>query len=241
MLKVECRPEAGGPPPQVQQPIQQMAPGQQQAQQQGAQAPVEFDHAINYVTTIKKRFATEPDIYKKFLEILTHVPEGAKGNQGSAGRSIGTLCRPSRSLEGVYVLSSRCCSGTGQSSVGCSCERIRSTTSCKVIKAGHYADCTRNATPGPWIETRGIAWWCHSSSWWCSSIYSPAPIPFGATQGRSDDREREICRSSVYGSVVFAPVRPPRKCVECTVLELVSATKCYGSSLLFESYVIETK
>eukprot|EP00632_Arachnochrysis_sp_CCMP2950_P013965 CAMPEP_0185700544 /NCGR_PEP_ID=MMETSP1164-20130828/7548_1 /TAXON_ID=1104430 /ORGANISM="Chrysoreinhardia sp, Strain CCMP2950" /LENGTH=1111 /DNA_ID=CAMNT_0028367495 /DNA_START=182 /DNA_END=3517 /DNA_ORIENTATION=+ len=33
-------------------------------------APVEFDHAITYVTTIKKRFAHEPETYKAFLEIL---------------------------------------------------------------------------------------------------------------------------------------------------------------------------
>lgn len=40
---------------------------------------------------------------------------------------------------------------------------------------------------------------------------APAPIPFGATQGRSDDREREIARAVVYGTISFAPVRPPRK------------------------------
>ena len=39
----------------------------------------------------------------------------------------------------------------------------------------------------------------------------PPPIPFGATQGRSEEREREICRSAVHGQVSFAPVRPPRK------------------------------
>lgn len=32
--------------------------------------PVEFNHAINYVNRIKNRFATNPDIYKQFLEIL---------------------------------------------------------------------------------------------------------------------------------------------------------------------------
>jgi histone deacetylase complex regulatory component SIN3 len=38
----------------------------------------------------------------------------------------------------------------------------------------------------------------------------PPPIPFGATQGRSEEREREICRSAVHGQVSFAPVRPPK-------------------------------
>ncbi|KAI9714226.1 MAG: hypothetical protein M1812_006447 [Candelaria pacifica] len=32
--------------------------------------PVEFNHAISYVNKIKNRFASEPDIYKSFLEIL---------------------------------------------------------------------------------------------------------------------------------------------------------------------------
>lgn len=33
-------------------------------------APVEFNHAISYVNKIKNRFASQPDIYKQFLEIL---------------------------------------------------------------------------------------------------------------------------------------------------------------------------
>jgi hypothetical protein len=36
-------------------------------------------------------------------------------------------------------------------------------------------------------------------------------IPFGGTIGRSDEREREICRSTVYGFASFEPQRPPRK------------------------------
>lgn len=32
--------------------------------------PVEFNHAINYVNKIKNRFATQPEIYKSFLDIL---------------------------------------------------------------------------------------------------------------------------------------------------------------------------
>jgi histone deacetylase complex regulatory component SIN3 len=33
-------------------------------------SPVEFNHAITYVNKIKSRFASQPDTYKKFLEIL---------------------------------------------------------------------------------------------------------------------------------------------------------------------------
>ena len=42
----------------------------QQQQASGVGQPLEFDHAINYVTTIKKRFADEPETYKKFLAII---------------------------------------------------------------------------------------------------------------------------------------------------------------------------
>ena len=40
------------------------------APQQPQQQPLEFDHAINYVTRIKRRFVTDPDTYKQFLDIL---------------------------------------------------------------------------------------------------------------------------------------------------------------------------
>ena len=33
-------------------------------------APVEFNHAINYVNKIKNRFQGQPEVYKQFLEIL---------------------------------------------------------------------------------------------------------------------------------------------------------------------------
>lgn len=79
-------------PPELQKPTssrQQLAPagqmktgGKPKKQQQQVPAPsggnaarnstnpVEFDHAIHYVTTIKQRFADEPETYKEFLAIL---------------------------------------------------------------------------------------------------------------------------------------------------------------------------
>ena len=66
---------------QQQQPQQQPklpAPPNPPPQQQTAQ-PVEFDHAINYVTTIKKRFASHPQIYKSFLEILHTYQKEQRG------------------------------------------------------------------------------------------------------------------------------------------------------------------
>eukprot|EP00536_Pseudo-nitzschia_multiseries_P004770 jgi/Psemu1/295691/fgenesh1_pm.82_\ len=41
--------------------------------------PLEFDHAIKYVTNIKKRFADEPETYKKFLEILHTYQKEQRG------------------------------------------------------------------------------------------------------------------------------------------------------------------
>jgi paired amphipathic helix protein Sin3a len=40
--------------------------------------PVEFNHAINYVNKIKNRFASQPDIYKQFLEILQTYQKESK-------------------------------------------------------------------------------------------------------------------------------------------------------------------
>jgi histone deacetylase complex regulatory component SIN3 len=57
-------------------------PPQQQQQQGGdgqAEQPAEFDHAISYVTTIKKRFSTEPQTYKAFLEILHTYQKEQRG------------------------------------------------------------------------------------------------------------------------------------------------------------------
>ncbi|CAM9232388.1 unnamed protein product, partial [Discosporangium mesarthrocarpum] len=42
-------------------------------------APAEFDHAITYVTTIKKRFSHHPETYKAFLEILHTYQKEQRG------------------------------------------------------------------------------------------------------------------------------------------------------------------
>ncbi|KAL2918180.1 hypothetical protein HK105_202107 [Polyrhizophydium stewartii] len=46
------------------------SPSQAQDSSQRNRGPVEFNHAINYVNKIKNRFASEPETYKQFLEIL---------------------------------------------------------------------------------------------------------------------------------------------------------------------------
>jgi len=59
-------PHSGGHPPNQ----MVMPPHPQQHPREQRRAPVEFNHAINYVNKIKNRFASEPETYKQFLEIL---------------------------------------------------------------------------------------------------------------------------------------------------------------------------
>ena len=60
------------------QPQQPYMQPQHSQMQQGGNQPVEFDRAIHYVTTIKKRFVAEPDTYKAFLEILHEYQKNEK-------------------------------------------------------------------------------------------------------------------------------------------------------------------
>ena len=58
-------------------PVKHALPPRAPAQPQ--QPAIEFDHAISYVTTIKKRFANAPRIYQSFLEILHTYQKEQKG------------------------------------------------------------------------------------------------------------------------------------------------------------------
>lgn len=53
-------------------------PPSSQQQAVGGQQP-EFDHAISYVTTIKRRFSNEPRTYQQFLEILHTYQKEQRG------------------------------------------------------------------------------------------------------------------------------------------------------------------
>lgn len=75
-----------GPPQQQQQPILNAIGVLQQHAEQNAQQggqdenpAIEFDHAITYVTTIKKRFGNEPRTYQQFLEILHTYQKEQRG------------------------------------------------------------------------------------------------------------------------------------------------------------------
>jgi paired amphipathic helix protein Sin3a len=78
-------PSRGGPPVAsgVQQQQQQQhsttSQPQHQQQHQHQHQAVEFDHAISYVTTIKRRFANDPNTYHTFLEILHTYQKEQRG------------------------------------------------------------------------------------------------------------------------------------------------------------------
>ena len=64
---------------QQQQQQQEQHRQQQQQQQQQENPAIEFDHAITYVTTIKKRVGNEPRTYQQFLEILHTYQKEQRG------------------------------------------------------------------------------------------------------------------------------------------------------------------
>ena len=67
------QPKAAVPSQQRPQPPAPAQPAQPQHQ------AVEFDHAISYVTTIKRRFANDPNTYHSFLEILHTYQKEQRG------------------------------------------------------------------------------------------------------------------------------------------------------------------
>ncbi|XP_072020842.1 paired amphipathic helix protein Sin3a-like [Amphiura filiformis] len=83
------------PPPPNPPPQAAVASSPQHGQGQGAGQPagqpVEFNHAINYVNKIKNRFQGQPEIYKKFLEILHTYQKEQRNVKESGGTYTPTL------------------------------------------------------------------------------------------------------------------------------------------------------
>lgn len=176
----------------------------------GSQPPVEFDHAINYVTTIKRRFATEPDTYKKFLEILHTYQKEQRGIKEVLDEvSLLFAEHPDLLKEFTYFLPDAV-----QAQAKAQLDQVAKEAEAKIrSKAAKQA--IMQTAQG--MQSQALAVTARSrqqtpvQSQQTSANPPPAPIPFGATQGRSDEREREICRTSIYGIVSFTPVRPPRR------------------------------
>jgi histone deacetylase complex regulatory component SIN3 len=203
------------PPPQ--QRAQPQPPQQPQAAQQGQEQPqqpgMEFDHAINYVTTIKKRFANEPETYKKFLEILHTYQKEQRGIK-EVLEEVSVLFseHPDLLKEFTFFLP----------------DAVQSEAKAQLEQAANEAVARNKARAQAQAaaaqQASGIPQAAQSAQLAAPLQVSaqdqhappPAvrptnPIPFGAAMGRSKEREHEIFRSVVYGSISFKPIRPPRK------------------------------
>ena len=202
------------PPPQ---------PGQVQMADSSKQ-PVEFDHAINYVTTIKKRFASHPEIYRKFLEILHTYQKEQRGIKEVLDE-VSLLFADHADLlkEFTYFLPDQVqAQAKAQLDVAAQKAEERARAREEAAKA------TANAPTGATLKSKGQQLvlppppttpgrFGSSSSTYSVQKKEPRvpshvpKVPFGATKGRSEDREREIARGAVHGVVSFDPVRPPRR------------------------------
>jgi len=178
-------------------------PHQQQQQSPGVGQPLEFDHAINYVTTIKKRFADEPETYKKFLEILHTYQKEQRGIK-EVLEEVSVLFEehPDLLKEFTFFLPDAVQSEAKQ--------QLEIVVKEAEERRAQKLAAAKQTAPQPKQRKQYVA-------------PTPAPPPpveirppstsiaFGATAPRSVEREKEIHRSTVYGTVSFGPPRPPRK------------------------------
>ncbi len=206
-----------------------LAPQQQQQAQQNQPPGMEFDHAINYVTTIKKRFANEPETYKKFLEILHNYQKEQRGIK-EVLEEVSVLFseHPDLLKEFTFFLP----------------DAVQSEAKAQLEQAAQEAEARKRARlqaniaitqqlsappppppqPQPPIQVQiqlppappqPAPSPPPSQDVVQTAPPLPArqlnPIPFGATMGRSREREHEIFRSVVYGSITFKAGRPQRK------------------------------
>jgi paired amphipathic helix protein Sin3a len=190
--------------------------------QTNQQHPAEFDHAINYVTTIKKRFAKEPQTYKKFLDILHTYQKQQRGIKEVLD-DVSTLFaeHPDLLTDFTYFLPDAV-----QEQAKLQLEQVaKAAEARKMAQSAKQAIMAQASMQRPHSSVTqtiqapvqpsqpfslGPGLTVHSNKL-IGSEAAPNPVPFGATKGRPEDREREICRSSIYGFVSFDPTRPPRR------------------------------
>lgn len=204
-----------GPPSHHHQPQPQPPP----------QQPVEFDHAINYVTTIKKRFASEPDTYKSFLEILHTYQKEQRGIKEVLDEVSSLFAdHPDLLREFTYFLPD----AVQAQAKAQLAEIVKIAEARKRTKMMNAAARARVLQP-PSMQSQKLQVTHPSYAGGASPVLgslskssvaptqivqvpAPAPpIPFGATQGRTEEREREISRGAKNGVVSFLAVRPPRR------------------------------
>jgi histone deacetylase complex regulatory component SIN3 len=218
---------------------QQQAPQPQQAPSAQAEdpqlPPLEFDHAINYVTTIKKRFSDEPETYKKFLEILHTYQKEQRGIK-EVLEEVSTLFadHPDLLKEFTYFLpdgvqgqakaqleqvakeaEARKRAASSKQAIMQQAQGMQRQAQQQVTATQQQQRAPPPLPPAPVaVQVQAPVPPPPPRETPLSSLHltPPAPpIPFGATQGRSRERERELYRTAVYGVVSFLPVRPPRK------------------------------
>lgn len=207
---------AGLPQAPAAQAAAQLAPPppqqQQQPQQGGAQPPLEFDHAINYVTTIKKRFSSEPETYKKFLEILHTYQKEQRGIKEVLDEvSVLFEDHPDLLKEFTYFLP----------------DAVQAQAKAQLDQAAKESEARKAARSSKEAITKIARGMQRPEPAGAARVQAPLPprapgvypaagppsmsAPFGATQGRHEDRENEIRRTAHYGVVSFAPVHPPKR------------------------------
>ena len=180
----------------------------------GGGQPLEFDHAINYVTTIKRRFASEPETYKKFLEILHTYQKEQRGIKEVLDE-VSELFEdhPDLLKEFTFFLPDAV-QATAKMQLDQAAKesesRKRNKAKAAIMNAAQamqrqaqQQQSTNNKPSHDIHSDRGVA--------------APSGGPYQQTPSsvpsRSSTFEREnlISRGARYGTVLFDPVRPPRK------------------------------
>ena len=172
----------------------------------GAGQPLEFDHAINYVTTIKRRFASEPETYKKFLEILHTYQKEQRGIKEVLDE-VSELFEdhPDLLKEFTFFLPDAV-----QPTAKLQLDQVaKESEARKRTKAKaaimNAAQAMQRQTPLPGKNDERVA----PPS---GGPFPQASLTAGQSRTTSNlEREAFIRRGARYGTVLFAPVRPPFK------------------------------
>lgn len=181
----------------------------------GAEPPqvMEFDHAINYVTTIKKRFSHEPYTYKKFLEILHTYQKEQRGIKEVLDE-VSTLFadHPDLLKEFTYFLP----------------DAVQAQAKAQLDQVAKEAE-DRKRKQAMMNQAQGMKGQVASSRAMAApriADYDRAnvPVPLGTSHARKPEHENDIIKSAHHGVVSFAPVRPPKK----TELPPAQAATKYG-------------
>lgn len=210
---------AGGlPPPQQQQQVVSAppmlgnpggAPGFGDPAMNAGQ-PLEFDHAINYVTTIKRRFAAEPETYKKFLEILHTYQKEQRGIKEVLDE-VSELFEdhPDLLKEFTFFLPDavQAAAKVQLDQVAKEAEaRKRSKAKAAIMNTARGMQKQAQVQVATAAGTKSQSHEIHSDR-----MAAPSGGPYPQPPRSSAERENNISRGAQYGTVMFDPVRPPRK------------------------------